>query len=423
MNKELLKEIILENQNFVLKKQFLERPFVFEEKGNYVLLGLRRSGKSYLMYQRIHAYLKVGHSIEEIVYINFEDDRLLELTLDDLNTIKLCYEELFHHTPVFFLDEIQIIQGWEKFVRRLADKDYRVFVTGSNAEMLSSEIATTLGGRFLIQEVYPFSFEEYLSAQDISLEKNWKYLSEVRSSVVRTFDTYFYFGGLPELLQFNDKRSWLSSLYQKIFFGDLVARYNIRNSNGLRLVIKKLAESVKQPTSYNRLANVVSSAGVRVGIQTVIDYLGYLEETWLLFSVENYAAKFSEKESVKKYYFRDNGILNLFLFDPETSLLENLVGIHLKKRFGEQVYYYNRNIEVDFLLPEQSMAIQVSYNLSDADTLKREVNGLLKLAGQLPIQQMLIITRDESRIIEQDGHTIQVIPIWEWLLSFRCPAI
>lgn len=417
MDKDTIRGLIIENQEFVLNRKFIERPFRLEEQGNYVFLGLRRSGKSYLMYQQIHRLLKQGHAIEEILYINFEDDRLSELKLEDLSEIKRCYEELYHHTPIFFLDEIQIITGWEKFVRRLADTDYRVYVTGSNAQMLSSEIATTLGGRFLIQEVYPYSFGEFLHMLGVSPEEHWLYQPRVRSEVVRAFDIYFHFGGLPELFQFEDKRSWLSSLYQKIFFGDLIARYGIRNSNAMKLLVKKLAESVKQPSSYSRLVNIISTAGAKVGTQTIIEYLSYAEETWLIFSVENYAAKFAEKESIKKYYFRDNGLLNLFLFDPETSLLENLVAITLRKKYGDGLYFYNQNIEVDFYIPDSRLAIQVSYNISDEDTLKREVNALLKSSNYLDTVQMLIITRDDKRTIERDGKTIQVVPVWEWLIS------
>ena len=217
MNKELIKNIIVEYQEFVFNKTFMERPFVLEEHANYVFVGLRRSGKSHLMYQQIHRLIKNGHTIDEILYINFEDDRLTGLLLEDLDTIKLSYEELYPSRPIFFLDEIQIIPQWEKFVRRLADIGYQVYVTGSNALMLSSEIATTLGGRFLIQEVYPYSFAEYLQAQNILLETNWIYKTAIRSEIIRQFNNYFYDGALPELLLFKDKRSWLSNLYQKVF--------------------------------------------------------------------------------------------------------------------------------------------------------------------------------------------------------------
>lgn len=417
MDQELIKQIIGENQEFVQNVKLLQRPFKFEDNGNYVFLGIRRAGKSYLMFQRIHELMKRGTDIEEILYLNFEDERFIGLKSEDLDEIKRVYEETFSSRPIFFLDEIQIVPGWEKFVRRLADKSYRVFVTGSNAKMLSSEIATTLGGRFLIQNVYPFSFREFLKFEGFELKPNWLYTPGTRNGVVRSFDTYFYNGGFPELLSFEDKRSWLSGLYQKIFFGDLVARYSLRNSDSMRLLVKKLAESVMQPSSYNRLKNIVSSAGESVGVRTIIDYVGYLQETWLIFSLENYAARFAERESNRKYYFIDNGILNLFIFRPETLLLENLVAITLHRQFGEKVYFYNQHIEVDFYIPEESWLIQVSYNISDVQTFEREVNGIVKAAKFLNAERLQIVTRNDERVIEKDGLSIEVLPVWKWLIQ------
>ena len=417
MDQELIKQIIGENQEFVQNVKLLQRPFKFEDNGNYVFLGIRRAGKSYLMFQRIHELMKRGVDIEEILYLNFEDERFIGLKSEDLDEIKRVYEETFSSRPIFFLDEIQIVPGWEKFVRRLADKNYRVFVTGSNAKMLSSEIATTLGGRFLIQNVYPFSFREFLKFEGFEVKSNWLYTPGTRNGVVRSFDTYFYNGGFPELLSFEDKRSWLSGLYQKIFFGDLVARYSLRNSDSMRLLVKKWAESVMQPSSYNRLKNIVSSAGESVGVRTIIDYVGYLQETWLIFSLENYAARFAERESNRKYYFIDNGILNLFIFRPETLLLENLVAITLHRQFGEKVYFYNQHIEVDFYIPEESWLIQVSYNISDVQTFEREVNGIVKAAKFLNAERLQIVTRNDERVIEKDGLSIEVLPIWKWLIQ------
>lgn len=419
MDKELIKLIIGENQEFVQNIKYMQRPFKFEDKGNYVFLGIRRAGKSYLMYQRIHELLAAGHQIEEFLYINFEDERFTGLKSGELDDIKRAYEETFPYQPIFFLDEIQIVPGWEKFVRRLADKGYHVYVTGSNAQMLSNEIATTLGGRFLIQQVYPFSFEEFLSMHEIYLKPNWLYSPSTRNEVIRTFDTYFYNGGFPELRMFEDKRSWLSELYQKIFFGDLVARYALRNTDSMRLLIKKLAESVMQPSSYNRLKNIVSSAGESIGVKTIIDYVGYLKQTWLIFSIENYAARFAERETNQKYYFIDNGILNLFIFKPETLLLENLIAVTLHRLFGEGVYFYHQNIEVDFYLPEKDWLIQASYNITDSQTMEREVNALVKAANFLKAQKLQIVTRNDERVIQRDELTIEVVPIWKWLTEIQ----
>lgn len=415
-NKDLIKDIIVENQRFVSTVKFHQRDYAFEDGLNYVLVGLRRAGKSYLMYQRIHQLLASGHRIEEICYFNFEDDRLGVMTLSDLDAVKSAYEEMFDTQPVFFFDEIQIVEGWEKFARRLADQKYRVYVTGSNAKMLSSEIATTLGGRFLVKEVFPLSFAEYLSFVGIDVsEKNALHLH--KKEILRHFETYFRFGGLPEVMNVEDKRSWLSGLFNKIFFGDLIARYDIRNDFGLRLLAKKLAESVKQPSSYNRLANVVTSAGKKTSTDTVIDYVNYMCESWLLLPVENIIGKLTERNTQRKYYFIDNGILNLFLTDPETSLLENMVAIHLVKRWADRVFFYHNGVEVDFYLPDAEQLIQVSYSLDDPETLQRETEALTKVAKHMNVNDLLIITKDEETVLEKDGKTIKAVPLWRWMLG------
>jgi predicted AAA+ superfamily ATPase len=416
LSKDLIKDIIIENQRFISSVSFHERDYAFEDALNYVLVGLRRAGKSYLLYQRIHQLLEKGHRMEEICYFNFEDDRLGIMTLADLDIIKSAYEEMFDTQPVFFFDEIQIVEGWEKFARRLADQKYRVYITGSNAKMLSSEIATTLGGRYMIKEVFPLSFAEYLSFLGINVkEKNALHLH--RKEIVKHFETYFRFGGLPEVMNVADKRSWLSGLFNKVFFGDLIARYDIRNDFGLRILAKKLAESVKQPSSYNRLANVVSSTGKKTSTDTVIDYVNYMCESWLLLPLENIIGKLTERNTQRKYYFIDNGILNLFLPDPETSLLENMVAINLIRKYKNEVCFYHNGVEVDFYLPEQKKLLQTSYSLQDESTFQRETEALIKVSKRLEANDLMIITKDEETILEKDGKTIQVMPLWKWLLG------
>lgn len=416
IDKNTIKLIIAENQQFISKVKLFKREYSFEKNLNYVLVGLRRAGKSYLLYERIQQLMKEGHSEEEFLYFNFEDDRLLNIQVSDLNTILTSYQEMFDYKPFIFLDEIQIIDGWEKFARRLADQNYHVYITGSNAKMLSSEIATTLGGRFQIKEVFPLSFREMLRSKGIDVDdKNFEYKNA--TSINKYLEEYFRFGGLPEVGNVQDKRSWLNGLYGKIFFGDLLTRYSIRNDKALKFVVQKLAESIKQPISYSRIVKMVSSIGTKISTETVIDYLGYMNESWLLIPISNHASKFVEKASNKKYYFIDNGILNLFLTDPNTSLLENMVAINLYKQYGDDVAFFNSNIEVDFYVPNQKIAIQVSYSLKDEDTKKREVRALDKISSFVNVERRYIITMYEEEIIERDGHTIHVVPLLKWLLK------
>ena len=416
IDKNTIKLIIAENQQFISKVKLFKREYSFEKNLNYVLVGLRRAGKSYLLYERIQQLMKEGHSEEEFLYFNFEDERLLNIQVSDLNTILTSYQEMFDYKPFIFLDEIQIIDGWEKFARRLADQNYHVYITGSNAKMLSSEIATTLGGRFQIKEVFPLSFREMLRSKGIDVDdKNFEYKNA--TSINKYLEEYFRFGGLPEVGNVQDKRSWLNGLYGKIFFGDLLTRYSIRNDKALKFVVQKLAESIKQPISYSRIVKMVSSIGTKISTETVIDYLGYMNESWLLIPISNHASKFVEKASNKKYYFIDNGILNLFLTDPNTSLLENMVAINLYKQYGDDVAFFNSNIEVDFYVPNQKIAIQVSYSLKDDDTKKREVRALDKISSFVDVERRYIITMYEEEIIEMDGHTIHVVPLLKWLLK------
>lgn len=416
IDKNTIKFIITENQQFISKVKLFKREYSFEKNLNYVLVGLRRAGKSYLLYERMQQLMKDGHSEEEFLYFNFEDDRLIDIQVSDLNTILISYQEMFDHKPFIFLDEIQIIDGWEKFARRLADQNYHVYITGSNAKMLSSEIATTLGGRFQIKEVFPLSFREMLRSKGIDIDdKNFEYKDA--TSISKYLEEYFRFGGLPEVGNVQDKRSWLNGLYGKIFFGDLLARYSIRNDKALKFIVQKLAESIKQPISYNRIVKMVASIGTKISTDTVIDYLGYMNESWLLIPISNHASKFVEKASNKKYYFIDNGILNLFLTDPNTSLLENMVAINLYKQYGDDVAFFNNNIEVDFYVPNQKIAIQVSYSLKDDDTKKREMRALDKISSFVDVERRYIITMYEEEIIERDGHTIHVVPLLKWLLK------
>lgn len=219
-----------------------------------------------------------------------------------------------------------------------------------------------------------------------------------RNDIIKSYEEYFRDGGLPETLMMSDKRSWISSLFNKTFFGDLVARHQVRNS-------------------YNRIANMASTVGKKISVDTVIDYMAYLQESWLILPYENIATKLIDKESNRKYYFIDNGILNLFLIDPVTSLLENQVAIRLRQVYGDRVYFYNQNVEVDFVVYDEGLAFQVSYSLGYPDTENREVEALLKLNKVLPMRQLTIITKEEERDIEVGDVTIHVVPAWKWLLN------
>lgn len=283
--------------------------------------------------------------------------------------------------------------------------------------MLSRDIQTTLGGRYIDGKVFPYSFAEYLGAQGVVLSKEWQH-GKVRSQVQQAFNKYLMWGGFPELLMYRNKRRWLNDLYEKILLGDVILRNKVKNEMALRLTIKRLADNVMQPTSYNRIANLVKGTGVSTSVASVIDYVRYAKEACILFPLENYASKFVEKETVKKHYFIDNGLLSIFLIGGEAVLLENICAVYLYRKYENGLYFYNKNIEVDFFVADEAYAVQVSYSISDEETRKREVDGLKKLHTFMPLKRMVIVTFDEEETIKlDDDRFIEVIPVWKWLLE------
>lgn len=424
MNKQIIKTIIGAKQEEIEGLTVLNRNHLFEDNSNYVLIGIRRAGKSYTLYQDILAHISSGKaSVRDILYVNFEDERIASITSSELGEILTAYEEMYDQKhPLVYLDEIQNITGWEKFARRLSESKYRVMITGSNAKMLSREIASSLGGSYIERDIYPFSFHEYLQYHGIELDKNWQYQPDVRLKVVRHFNDYFYYGGFAESFDKANKREWLTSLYQKILMGDIVERNKVRNPRVLRLLARKLADSVMQPTTLKRLEHIIKSSGDSISQTVLKDYLEYMEDAFLTFSIPNLVSPLTEQQTIMKRYFVDNGILNNFLFNGETKLLENLIAVHLNRLYHNtkeelHLFYYNRGVEVDFCVPETNLAIQVSYNIDDAETYEREVGGLIKFLKAFKDYHGIIITWDTEKTINAEGVTIEVLPAWKWLLS------
>lgn len=420
MNRDTLKQILIDQKETYLNNTIITRQYILEENVNYCFVGIRRTGKSYLMYQQIKQLESKGVPLSQIVYVNFEDERLLETKVTDLNTILEIGLEMSGsaNKPYLFLDEIQNINGWEKFVRRIADMKYRINITGSNSKMLSSEIASTLGGRFIIMNVYPYSFTEYLTANH--REKNYLDVisTQDRADVLSLYNEYVTFGAFPELVDIKNKRAFLSSIYQTIYLGDIITRNKISNDFAIKLILKKIAESVTKPLSFSRLTNILKSTGMAIGKQTVINYVGYMTDSYLLFTLQNYAAKLVDKETSPKYYFMDTGLLGLMLLDSKSAQLENLVAIELIRRYGvENVFFFENNVEIDFYIPSESLAIQVSLQvLDDIDTKERETRAFAKLNNFIPGSKCILITNSEETNLEYDGIDIEVIPIWKWLL-------
>ena len=420
MNRDSLKQIMIDQKEIYLNNPLIPRHYSLEVNVNYCFVGIRRTGKSYMMYQQIKQLEENGIPSSQIIYVNFEDERLLEMTSADLNLILEIGLEISGTDvkPYLFLDEIQNISGWEKFVRRIADMKYRINITGSNSKMLSSEIASTLGGRFVIMNIYPYSFSEYLIANH--MRKN--YLDAIstkdRADVQSQYNQYVTYGAFPELTEINNKRAFLNSIYQTVYLGDIITRNKITNDFAVRLILKKIAESITKPLSFSRLTNILKSTGTAIGKQTVINYVGYMTDSYLLFTLQNYAAKLIEKETSPKYYFMDTGLLGLMLLDCKSAQLENLVAIELIRRYGvENVYFFENNIEIDFYIPSENLAIQVSMQVLDnIDTRERKTRAFVKLNNFIPDSKCILITNSEETILDCEGIRIEVTPIWKWLL-------
>ena len=284
--------------------------------------------------------------------------------------------------------------------------------------MLSSEIASTLGGRFVIMHIYPYSFAEYLVANN----KKKDYLGIIstrdRADVLAQYNTYVTYGAFPELVEIQNKRAYLSSIYQTVYLGDIITRNKVTNDFAIKLILKKIAESITKPLSFSRLTNILKSAGASLGKQTVINYVSYMTDSYLLFTLQNYAAKLVEKETSPKYYFMDTGLLGLMLLDCKSAQLENLVAIELVRRYGtDNVYFFENNVEIDFYIPSENLAIQVSMQVLDnMDTKERETRAFVKLNHFIPDSKCILITNSEEGTLDCDGVHIDIVPVWKWLL-------
>jgi predicted AAA+ superfamily ATPase len=421
MNHEVIKQVIYEQHAIIRSAVINERAYTFEPNANYILTGLRRSGKSTLLFSIVQKLIADGADWNQIVYVNFEDERLVEFELADFSDLVEVSSELSDQTPYFFLDEVQNVDGWERFARRMADAKEHVYITGSNSKMLSSEMEARLGGRYLSKVIMPYNFKEYLTARQIPYNDEALYTSKGIGRLKKASEELMHDGGFPESLDFIDKRVYVENVYQKVLLGDIALRNDIRKVTSLRILMKKIAETVCSEISYSKLHHVISGIGVKISKDSIISYIEYAKQAYLLFSVGNYFAKFTERESTPKYYFEDNGLLNLFLINKDTALLENIVAAALKRSCRETFYYLKSEktgIDIDFYVPEEATAIQVAYSILETAAYDREVNNLLKLADAFPeAKRLCIVTLGEEKIIQQHGVKIEVMPLYRFLLE------
>ncbi len=414
MNTGLIEEVVLDQKKNLAQKGIgikreVDTKKLIDTHQISVISGIRRCGKSTLLLQLMQQY-------ESYNYLNFDDERLISFTVEDFRELMVIFKKYENSKTVFF-DEIQNIDKWERFIRRLYDEDYKIYITGSNSNLLSSELATHLTGRYYKIELYPFSFTETLTYKNVEYNQ---LATDSKAAIIKTLEEYLYNGGFPEWIKYSDKE-FLKRTYEDIIYKDLVARFKVRNIKQFKLLSQYLFTNITGELSYNSLKNALNIKSTN----TVSEYISYLEESYLVFELFKY--DFSLKKQYifnKKVFVIDNGIRNQISFsisDDKGKLLENLVFIELKRRQKELFFFKSRNNkEIDFIYNDSNIwhLVQVSYTLNDFKTKQREVNAIIEAQKEFDRIKPLIITySDNEEVIKVNDIEIQVLPVWKWLFQ------
>ena len=431
MEKEKLKELIIEHKEKFLKKTELVKREIqkdiaplLNQREIIIITGVRRGGKSSLMRLISNDLIEKYDILQDnILYLNFEDERFTYFDINDFEQVYEIFLELYH--PVgrkyFFLDEIQNVKGWEKWLNRLYEfEDLKIFVTGSNATLLSSEIATALTGRNRQLIVYPFSFNEFLSLRSYSITEKDFYLREKRIEIKRLFDEYLKLGGFPEVLKISDN-TLLEQYLKDIIYRDVIARYSIRNIKEIKELILYLASNIGTIQSYNNLREMINVKS----LNTIKNYLEMLENVFLFFKIDLFS--FSVKKQIynpSKIYSVDSALSNAIAFKFSENMghiYENIVFIELQRK-NKEVFYWKskRGREVDFVIKSGlkiDEAIQVCFSFTDKKTRDRELESLLSAKNELNVDNLVMITEDEKGEEVIDGASVRIIPLWKWLLQ------
>lgn len=423
--KELLKTII---KDFHAKPlpEFIDRKLSVPINSGKIItiVGSRRAGKTYFMYQLI-SQLLASINIIDIVYINFEDERL-NLKIEDLHLLIDSYYELYPDNTnqlYFFFDEIQNISNWEKFVRRIYDTfSKNIFITGSSSKLLSKEISTSLRGRSVTYEMFPLTFEEYLKF--FKIDSSDTYSTRNKSKIIKTFKSYLTQGGFPEVVHYNDdfRTKTLQSYLDVMIYRDIIERYEISNPVALKYIIKKSISNISNYLSINKLYNELKSVGIKVSKDSIYLFLNYIQDCYLLFLVNIYSESINvQNTNDKKIYCIDNGLANNVSFSFSENigrLLENAIFINLKAK-GNSIYYYSNTRECDFVIQEKSKiikAIQVTAELN-SNNRTREIEGLVEALNKFNLKNGLVLTLDQKETINADNKIIEVEPAWKWLID------
>lgn len=417
MNKDKLKEILFDQKDvFNQQKHLIDRnidldPYI--NTGQVVIItGIRRCGKSSLLYL-IKEKMKLPEPA--YCYFNCDDERIIP----DISVLEQMYNlhiEIYGNEPLLFLDEIQNIDKWEKFVNRIHEKGIKVFVTGSNAKLLSSEISTSLTGRNKVIELFPFSFSEFLRFTGNGHNTD-RLTGKQKALIQKDFNRYLELGGFPLVVKDNDLEL-INSYFQDILYRDIISRYRLSQVNEIKQIGLYFASNTGKLFSYSTLQNI---SGIK-SLSSIKDYLWYYEQSYLFYYLKkfDYSVK-KQMMNPKKVYTIDPAVVNRLGFnfsENKGRILENIVYIELLRRKKEVFYHFGKN-ECDFLVKKGlkiTEAIQVSWTLEDSN-FKREVNGLKEAMHAYHLKQGLLITTDADESYAEIDSTIKIIPAWKWLLE------
>jgi hypothetical protein len=395
-----------------------------------VIAGVRRSGKTSLMFQYIEELMKENVAKDNIIYVNFENERLIATRATDMDDLLIAHSQIFNPsegTVYLFLDEIQNVENWDKWIRKVYDtKKYKIIITGSSSELLSSEIATALAGRNLSYTVYPFSFSEMLKSRGIVADINSIGFSSKKGTILKALDEFLEYGSFPEVVFSTNtarKMDLLSSYFDAIFFRDIIKRYNLRETGALNIFLKIIVSNYSTYFSSTKAQNYFNSMGFEISRVTILNFLEYSKSVFLAEILEQYL-KSPRKRFARqvKSYIVDIGLAKLFTDIDKGRALENAVFIELlrRKKTPGNIYYLKLKSgkEIDFVVDGKSKRlIQVCYELSSAGVKNRETSALVEAAKALKLKEGIVITYDYSGSEKVDGIKITYRPFWEWALT------
>lgn len=428
----VIKEMLLDFQEFVLPVGMQRRVALPQLRGKAsVCIGVRRAGKSTLLFQRMNALLDAGVSKENILYVNFFDDRLHGLDQGTIGLITEAYFSLYpakknSETVYCFFDEIQMVPGWEPYIDRLLrGENCEVYITGSSARMLSREIATQMRGRALSSELFPFSFDEFLEFRGI--ENAGAVSAKKRFMMQQAFEAYWECGGFPEVLDVD--RMMRIRIHQEYFhamlFRDIVERHDVSHPRALADIAHWLVDNIAAQYSINNLAGWLKSLGHKVPKPTVSDWLAWFEDAYVFFTVRIFDSSLARANTnPKKVYCIDHafvGSINSGILVNSGHLLENLVFIALRRGTPDIHYYKTKSgREVDFIIGRAGFPrrlVQVCESMTSPRTRDREVSALSEAMSELGLGHATIVTRSEEERIQLPEGSIDVLPAWRFLLS------